>query len=118
MAGDRPTTYSELADVIANLPLLVREARRGRRLSQRGAAEQIGISFSTVSRMEAGEDCVLSNVIAVLRWLDYPAARAANQLPSVIMAALEPGLRAASKIELFRASGPGTHEDPVKPGTS
>ncbi len=64
------TPYAELAEVIASLPVLLREARRSRGLSQRAAAKELGCSFSTVSRMEAGEDCALSNATAVLRWLD------------------------------------------------
>lgn len=66
------TSYTELSELLDHLPLLLREARRKRRLSQRAAAEQIGCSFSTVSRMEGGEDCALSNAVAVLRWLDTP----------------------------------------------
>lgn len=68
--ADGLSAYSELADVLRLLPLLLREARRARRLSVRAAASELGMSFSTVSRMEAGEDCVMSNVVAVLRWLD------------------------------------------------
>jgi ribosome-binding protein aMBF1 (putative translation factor) len=64
------TPYTELADVIASLPLLLREARRARGLSQRAAAKELNCSFATVSRIEAGDDCVLSNAVAVLRWLD------------------------------------------------
>lgn len=63
------TPYSELADLLGHLPLLLREARRQRRLSVRAAATQLGMSFSTVSRIESGDDCVLSNAVAVLRWL-------------------------------------------------
>ena len=63
------TSYGELADLLGHLPLLLREARRQRRLSVRAAAGQIGCSFSTISRIEAGEDCALSNAIAALRWL-------------------------------------------------
>lgn len=72
------TSYAELSELIGYLPLLMREARRQRRLSQRAAAEQIGCSFSTVSRMEGGEDCALSNAVAVLRWLDGPDQDAAD----------------------------------------
>lgn len=70
MSDDRLTTYSELADVIDNLPLLVREARRARGLSQRAAADQIGVAFSTVSRSEAGFDTRGSNLRRLLLWLD------------------------------------------------
>jgi transcriptional regulator with XRE-family HTH domain len=64
------TTYAELADLLGHLPLLLREGRRARQLSGRETARQIGCSFATVSRIEAGEDCVLSNAVAVLRWLN------------------------------------------------
>lgn len=64
------TPYAELADVIANLPVLLREARRARGLSLRAAAKELGMSFSTVTRMEEGNDCALANAVAVLRWLD------------------------------------------------
>lgn len=70
MAEFAPTSYSELAAVIANLPLLLREARRARRLSMRAAADQLDMSFSTVRRIEEGRDCELSNAVAVLHWLD------------------------------------------------
>lgn len=73
--SSEPTPYAELANVIGNLPLLLREARRARGLSQRAAARQLGCSFSTISRMEAGEDCALSNAVAVLRWLDTSAGQ-------------------------------------------
>lgn len=63
------TTYGELADILANLPLLLREARRHRRLSTRAAATEIGIGFSTISRIEAGEGCALATAITVVRWL-------------------------------------------------
>jgi ribosome-binding protein aMBF1 (putative translation factor) len=65
----KPTPYAELTDVLANLPLLCRERRRQDGLSVRAAAEQIGISFSTVSRFENGEDANESTLAAVLRWL-------------------------------------------------
>lgn len=70
--GASLTSYAELAEVIANLPMLLREARRVRRLSIRAAAREIGMSFSTVTRIENGGDCALSNAGAVLRWLDQP----------------------------------------------
>lgn len=63
------TPYAELAEVLANLPLLVRERRRQERLSIRAAAEQIGISFSTIHRMEHGDDMNEASLAAVLRWL-------------------------------------------------
>lgn len=65
------TTYGELAKVLGDLPLLVHEARRARRLSLRAAAAEIGCNFNTVQRIESGAaNCRLSNVVAVLVWLD------------------------------------------------
>jgi ribosome-binding protein aMBF1 (putative translation factor) len=63
-------TYREITRVLANLPLLLREARRARDLSIRGAAKQIGIGFGTVARIEAGDEVNLTNALAVLTWLD------------------------------------------------
>lgn len=73
MSTGRLTTYAELADVLQSLPLLLREARRQRGLSVRKAAVEIGVSFATVSRIENGEDHMIDNGLAVLRWLDKPS---------------------------------------------
>lgn len=70
MSNGRQTTYAELAAVLEALPLLLREARRARGLSVRAVARDLTVSFSTIGRIEAGEDCNLSNALAVLRWLD------------------------------------------------
>lgn len=70
------STYTELADVLAAVPLLLREARRHRQISAREAAEQLAMSFPTVARIERGEDCMLSNAVKVLRWLDKPIEEA------------------------------------------
>ena len=67
------SSYTELAQVIADLPVIVRSARRMRRLSLRGAAEQIGLGFTTVQRVEAGHDMDTGTLQAILRWLDDPA---------------------------------------------
>jgi hypothetical protein len=62
--------YAELAYVLDRLPLLLREARRSRRLPLRVAAGEVGVAMSTLHRIENGEDCELSSALAVLRWLD------------------------------------------------
>ena len=67
------SSYTELAQVIADLPVIVRSARRMRRLSLRGAAAQIGLGFMTVQRVEAGHDIDTGTLKALLRWLDDPA---------------------------------------------
>ncbi len=69
-ATEKPPSYTELAQILANLPLVLREQRRARGLSLRAAAIDIGCAFSTITRIEKGEDCVASNLIAVMRWLD------------------------------------------------
>lgn len=61
--------YEELAQVLENVPLLLREARRARGLTVRAAAQQLGMSFSTVSRIENGRDANMRNYSSVLRWL-------------------------------------------------
>lgn len=70
MSNGTPTSYTELAHVLDNLGLIVRERRRGLGLSLRGAAEQIGVSPSSIMRIESGEDANTRSVAAILRWLD------------------------------------------------
>jgi len=64
------STYAELAAVLESLPDALRMTRRARGVSLRGCAREIGISFSTVTRFEDGEDVVLSHAIAIMRWID------------------------------------------------
>ena len=76
--GDNPVTalpdvgalapYTDVLAVIDSLPVILREARRRRGASVRAAAQEIGVSFSTVSRIETGADCNLSHAVAALRW--------------------------------------------------
>lgn len=67
---DAQSTYSELAELIALLPVLVREHRRRNRLSMREAARQIGCAPSTISRLDAGFDVSSHHVTVILHWLD------------------------------------------------
>lgn len=77
--SDAPTPYGEFADVIVNLGLIVREARRARGLSQRAAATQMGgQSYSTISRVENGAACDSTSLLLILRWLDLTVAPAAG----------------------------------------
>lgn len=59
----------ELVHTLEALPELALEARRHRGLSLRSAAREIGISFPVLARLERGNDVMLSNALAVLRWL-------------------------------------------------
>jgi predicted transcriptional regulator len=71
MSDNPPTSYAELVDVLANLPVLVRETRRRKQLSVRAAAMEAGVSFATLSRFEAGEDARMSTVRALLTWTGH-----------------------------------------------
>jgi len=64
------TSYTDIARQLERLPDLVRDARRARQLSLRVAAEQAGLSFTTLSRVENGGDCSLANAMLILLWLD------------------------------------------------
>lgn len=79
--ADQLTTYTELAQVIDNLPVLVRERRRQARLSLRAAARQCGLSAATLSRFEGGQDLDGKNLRRILRWLDVPSAPDSPQEP-------------------------------------
>lgn len=68
-AHERPTSYGELVRVMECLPMLVRETRRRRGLSLRAAAKDAGVGFNTLTRFEQGDDVVLSNAVALLRWV-------------------------------------------------
>ena len=74
MATDHtaPADYGELAQVLLNLPLLVREKRRRLGLSQRAVGRGSRVSFATVSRCEAGHDMKLSSVLELLEWIGTP----------------------------------------------
>lgn len=72
---DDLTGYAELADVIDKLPLLIREARRARKLALRPAADEIGTSAPTLHRFETRRVCKYALVPDLLRWLGQPVAQ-------------------------------------------
>ena len=49
------TTYSELAEVLDQLPALVRAERRRRGVGRSQVAREIGVSSTLVARFEAGQ---------------------------------------------------------------
>lgn len=63
-------SFGELANVLDDLPVIVLNARRGRRVSQREAAAEIGVSYSTISRIETGGEFSSTSLRALLLWLD------------------------------------------------
>lgn len=70
-------TFADLVKVLDDLPVIALNARRARRLSQRAAATEIGVSFSTISRIETGGEFSSTSLRALLLWLD-----AAPSIPS------------------------------------
>jgi len=68
--GRALSTYAEIVDVLNVLPMIVREARRQHRLSLRQMAAEVGCSFSTIARIEDGNDGRVENAILILQWLD------------------------------------------------
>jgi hypothetical protein len=63
-------SYSEVAEVLDQLPMLCREKRRREELSLREAAAQMGVAFSVVHRFENGTGVHMDSAKAVLHWLD------------------------------------------------
>jgi DNA-binding XRE family transcriptional regulator len=73
-AAEKPTPYAELASVIDSLPLISREMRRARGLSQRAAAREMNLAPATLLRFERGDDGAnVATMTAVMRWIDQQA---------------------------------------------
>ena len=70
MTTRKPPTYQEIAVVLDRLPIVVQERRRALGISIRSAAKQIGISHSTLVRLEKGEDTYSRALMPVLRWVE------------------------------------------------
>lgn len=64
--------YGELIEVLEALPLIVRETRRRRGLSQRAAGTAAGVEFATISRCENGAGLHLKSILPLLRWVGTP----------------------------------------------
>lgn len=63
------TGYGELIEVLESLPVILREARRRKGVSIRQAAIELDVSFSSISRWEAGiTHPDTPKIIKVLRW--------------------------------------------------
>ena len=71
-APARPAPYAAVAGLLDRLPVLLREEREDRGLTQQAAAEQIGTSKGTVNHIEMGRGCRTSSAVLVLRWLGTP----------------------------------------------
>ncbi|ANA85252.1 HTH DNA binding domain protein [Gordonia phage BritBrat] len=69
------TYYADIADTLDHIGLIVREYRRGRRLSLRAAADECGVSATSLIRIESGEQSpTVGAVISLLRWMDGGAS--------------------------------------------
>lgn len=66
-----PTSHAEIADFLDNLPLYVREKRRREHLSLREAADQAGVDFGIIHRLEAGKEPRLHAAKLIVRWLGH-----------------------------------------------
>jgi transcriptional regulator with XRE-family HTH domain len=55
---------------LETLPDRLRKTRLRRGLSLRQAGEEIGVNFTTVRRIETGEDASIKSAVKVLAWLD------------------------------------------------
>lgn len=79
-------SYRDVHNVVAHTPIVVRNVRHRRELSYREAADEIGISHSTLWRFEQGRDHVdAGTVLRILAWLDAQAsARASAAVTSTI----------------------------------
>lgn len=61
--------FKLVAQVVEDLPRLVRETRERRGLSVRRAAAEARVSSTNLIRYERGGDCQVGTVLALLRWL-------------------------------------------------
>ena len=64
------SSFADLAQVISDLPVIVRAARRMRRLSVRALADEVGVSPMTISRVENGREAEGPTLRLLLLWLD------------------------------------------------
>jgi transcriptional regulator with XRE-family HTH domain len=66
----RQASYAEAADILAGMSASLRAVRRSRQLDLRTTADQSGVPLNTLSRIERGRDCTVTNAVRLLRWLD------------------------------------------------
>jgi ribosome-binding protein aMBF1 (putative translation factor) len=66
---EAPLGYGEIIAVLAAVPVILRETRRRKGESLRGAADRLGIAPSTVMRWERHEqEPSTTDIIRILRW--------------------------------------------------
>lgn len=65
-------SYTAAIEVLEALSTAVKAVRLSRAISLRSVAAETGVSFSTVTRIESGEDCTVGSALALLRWMAAP----------------------------------------------
>lgn len=64
-------SYREVHNVVAHLPIVLRNVRARRELSLRVAAAEIGITHSSLSRFERGNHSLdVASLLLIMSWLD------------------------------------------------
>lgn len=102
-------SYREVHNVVAHLPIVLRNVRARRDLSLRDAADEIGISYTSLWRFERGNQSLdVGSVLLLITWLDGElSARASAAITAGIDT--EPGrLRAAPASSGLTPVGPLT----------
>lgn len=79
--GSRSPSFAAVAGALGDLPAALRIMRQSRRLSLREVADQCGVSFNALSRLERGGDCSLDNAKAILLWLDTSPTATEERAP-------------------------------------
>lgn len=75
---DEVANLEQVQATLAGLGTLLEHVRTARGLSQRAAAKEIDVSFSTVSRIERGESAGdVAVAVKILAWIRGQAAGAA-----------------------------------------
>jgi len=67
-------TYADVVQVLDSLPLILREARRERGLSQRAACQEAGMNVLAFQRAEKGDPMTITSARSFLLWLDRKSA--------------------------------------------
>lgn len=68
----------------ANLAATLKERRRARRFSLRDLADETGVSFNTLSRVERGQLPDLKNLQRIADWLEMPTDAFLSGTPSTL----------------------------------
>ena len=67
-----PFDFGVAASAIESIPVAIRTRRERLGLSLRQVADAAGLSFMTVSRVEAGKGFDARTAVRLMRWLDGP----------------------------------------------